>query len=211
LREIILPERIAREKANMKIALIRHGPTEWNAQGRIQGTLDLPLSEAGHALVSQLSPPAGFADASAYTSPLLRARQTATLLGLAHAAVDARLAEHHWGQWEGMTREEILARYGTDAFVRAGSGPAFTPPAGERTSDLVARVRSFLSAVGAQKRDAIAVTHRGVLRGAYAIATGWDMLTPMPDALDLSKALVLSLEADGTASIAALNVPMRER
>jgi broad specificity phosphatase PhoE len=207
LQAIILPQRIAGEKARMRIALLRHGPTDWNAQGRIQGTLDLPLSEAGQAHVSRLLPPAGFADATAYTSPLIRAHDTATLLGL-HPIVDPRLAEHGWGEWEGLTREEILARDGADAFVRAGAGLAFTPPGGERTSDLVARVRSFLFSVAKSQRDAIAVTHRGVLRSAYAIASGWEMLTPMPDALDLSKALVLSLERDGSASIAALNVAL---
>jgi probable phosphoglycerate mutase len=194
----------------MRIALLRHGPTDWNAQGRIQGTQDPPLSQAGRTLVSRLLPPRGFADATAYTSPLVRARDTATLLGL-HPIVDPRLAEHGWGRWEGMTREEILARDGADAFVRAGTGLAFTPPDGERTSDLVARVRSFLFSVAKSERDGIAVTHRGVLRSAYAIATGWEMLAPMPDALDLSKALVLYLDASGTASIAELNVALQER
>jgi broad specificity phosphatase PhoE len=195
----------------MRIAIVRHGPTDWNAQGRIQGMLDSPLSETGRLLFSRLSPPVGFADAVAYTSPLSRARESAALLGFKNPIVDARLAEHGWGRWEGLTRDEILARDGADAFVRAGAGVAFTPPGGERTSDLVARVRSFLLAVSKEARDAIAVTHRGVLRSAYAIATGWEMLTPMPDALDLSKALVLSLEADGTAAIAEMNVPIPER
>jgi broad specificity phosphatase PhoE len=195
----------------VKIAFLRHGPTEWNAQGRIQGKRDEPLSAEGRALFAQLAPPAGLSHARAYTSPLARARETATLLGLKNPIVDARLIEHDWGAWEGMTREEILARDGADAFVRAGSGIAFTPRSGERTVDLIARVRAFLAEVGERGEDAIAVTHRGVLRSAYAIATGWQMLTPMPDALDLTKALVLTVDRDGRPQIAALNVPLEPR
>ncbi len=193
----------------MKLALIRHGPTEWNAQGRIQGKHDVPLSAEGRSFVARLAPPLGFTTARPFSSPLMRAVKTAALLGLSNVTVDARLSEHDWGDWEGMTREEILARDGDDAFVRAGSGADFTPRGGERTSDLIARVRSFLGHVGTGSADAIAVTHRGVLRSAYAIASGWNMMTPMPDALDLRKVLVLSL--DGGVSIAALNVPLSER
>jgi probable phosphoglycerate mutase len=192
----------------MRIAFVRHGPTEWNAQGRIQGRLDMPLIAEGRARMAKLGPPEGFANARAYASPLERARETAALLGFPKPILDARLAEHHWGRWEGLTREEILARDGEDAFARAGSGADFTPPEGERTADLIARVQSFLVDVAKTNEDSIAIAHRGVLRSAYTIATGWKMLTPMPDQLDLSKALVLELAGNGSAKIAAMNVPL---
>ncbi len=195
----------------MRIALLRHGPTVWNAQGRIQGSLDMPLSDEGRARMAALAPPAGFEHARAFTSPLGRARETAALLGLRDVIVDARLSEHNWGHWEGLTREEILARDGADAFERAGKGRAFTPPYGERTEDLVARVASFLRDVSKGQGDAIAIAHRGVLRSAYAIATGWQMLTPMPDALDLSKVLILELDKNTAPRIAALNVAFSAR
>lgn len=195
----------------MQIAFVRHGPTDWNAQGRIQGRLDMPLSAEGRAKMARLGPPEGFAQARAYSSPLGRARETAALLGFANPILDERLVEHHWGRWEGLTRDEILARDGKDAFERAGSGADFTPPEGERTADLIARVRSFLDDVAKTDQDAIAISHRGVLRSAYTLATGWKMLTPMPDQLDLSKALVLELARDGSAKIAALNMPLSAR
>jgi probable phosphoglycerate mutase len=192
----------------MRIALLRHGPTGWNEEGRIQGRLDMPLSAAGRAKMAALAPPKGFETARAFASPLSRARETAELLGLRHVAVDARLSEHNWGQWEGLTRAEILARDGDDAFERAGRGIDFTPLGGERTSDLLARVRAFLVDAALEDSPAIAVAHRGVLRSAYAIATNWQMLTPMPDALDLSKALVLEVSGGGEIAIAALNVEL---
>jgi broad specificity phosphatase PhoE len=195
----------------MKIAFVRHGPTLWNAEQRIQGRTDISLSSQGREKMALLLPPKGFEKARAYVSPLKRARETAALLGLESPIIDARLAEHDWGRWEGLTREEILVRDGVDAFERAGRGPNFMPPGGERTSDLIARVNSFLADTARNAEDSIAVAHRGILRSAYAIATGWDMLTPMPDSLDISKALVLGLDERGCATIAALNEPLPQK
>lgn len=196
----------------MRLALLRHGPTDWNTQGRIQGSIDRPLSAAGAAKMAALLPPAGFETARAYTSPLARARETAALLGLAHATVDVRLTEHHWGDWEGLTREEILARDGADAFEKAGTGIDFTPKGGESTRALLVRVSAFIADVGADigrgPGDAVAISHRGVLRSAYTLATGWDMATTMPAKLDLATALVLAVDVDGIPRIAQLNAPL---
>jgi broad specificity phosphatase PhoE len=161
--------------------------------------------------MSALRPPAGFESVRAFVSPLSRARETARLLGLANAVVDERLSEHGWGSWEGLTREEILARDGQDAFERAGRGIDFTPFDGESTRELVARVGAFLRDVAKDEGDAIAIAHRGILRTAYTLATGWDMASPMPAKLDLSCALILALTRDGKAEISALNVPLRSR
>ncbi len=193
----------------MRLALIRHGPTEWNAQHRVQGSVDTPLSEEGRARIAKLLPPEGFETARAYSSPKLRARQTADLLGLENLKIDARLAEQNWGDWEGLTRAEMLARDGEDAFIRAGSGLAFRPPGGESTGELHARVRSFFADAAKLDEDAVAVTHMGVLRAGYVMATGWDMSAPMPAELNLKMALVLNLSADGAPTLAQLNAPLR--
>jgi broad specificity phosphatase PhoE len=195
----------------LRIALIRHGPTDWNAQRRVQGTIDTPLSEIGRAAMAKLVPPEGFVAARPFCSPKLRARQTAALLGLENPTLDERLAEQNWGIWEGLTREEMLARAGNDAFVRAGRGLHFRPPGGESTGELQARVVSFFADVAKLPQDAIAITHMGVLRAAYVLATGWDMSTPMPEGLNLTAALVLSLDESGKAAIAALNEPLMAR
>lgn len=195
----------------MKLALIRHGPTDWNAQGRVQGTIDIPLSEEGKAKMAALSPPKGFETVCAYSSPKLRARQTAICLGLKNPKLDPRLTEQNWGDWEGLTRDEMLARDGDDAFTRSGRGLAFRPPGGESTGELHARLQSFFSDVAKADEDAVAVTHMGVLRAAYVLATGWDMSAPMPAELDLKAALILALAPDGTPSIAELNAPLQVR
>jgi probable phosphoglycerate mutase len=192
----------------MKVALLRHGPTEWNAQGKVQGHTDIPLSEAGMAKMAALRLPGSIIATRVFVSPLTRARQTARLLGLADDRSDARLMEQNWGQWEGLTREEVFARDGTDAFLKAGSarGEVFRPGGGESTGELHARVADFLKDIAREEGDAVVVAHLGVLRAAYTLATGWDMATPMPADLDVSKILLLDLAPDGTPSIAALNV-----
>ena len=194
----------------MRIALIRHGPTAWNAEKRVQGTIDTPLSAEGEAMMARLLPPEGFEAAGPFCSPKLRARQTAALLGLENPTLDTRLAEQNWGRWEGLTRAQMLARDGEDAFRRAGLGLQFRPPGGESTGELHTRVQDFFSDV-ATGADVVAVTHMGVLRAAYVLATGWDMSQPMPAELDTGAALILSLDKSGAPAIAELNAPLRKR
>ena len=197
----------------MRIALLRHGPTDWNAAGRIQGHIDIPLSDIGNARMSALRLPAALSTTRAFSSPLLRARQTAGAIGLAEPVLDARLMEQNWGRWEGLTREEIIARDGADCYVNAGAnrGGAFRPPGGESTQEVLDRVAAFLRDVAAGEGDAVAVTHLGVLRAAYTLATGWTMNAPMPPDLDVSRILVLELARDGASTVAALNADFMPR
>ena len=189
----------------MKLALLRHGPTGWNKEGRIQGHTDIPLSDEGLEKMRGLLPPPPFERMRAFVSPSRRARQTAEAIGLTDAIWDPRLMEQNWGHWEGLNRAGILARDGQDAFERAGKALAFRPPGGESTAELHARVESFLNDRAREAQDAIAVAHMGVLRAAYTLATGWDMSTPMPPDLDVSKVLILELSSVGAPAIAALN------
>lgn len=193
----------------MRIALLRHGPTEWNAEKRVQGSIDTPLSPEGEAKMATLLVPEGFDHATAYCSPRRRTRQTAACLGLRNPAIDIRLEEQNWGDWEGLTIAEIKARHGDDAFLRAGSGLCFRPPGGESTGEVHARLGAFFAEVAARGEEAIAVTHAGVLRAAYTLATGWDMSAPYPAELDLQAALILTLAP--MPSIAQLNAPLRNR
>jgi probable phosphoglycerate mutase len=190
----------------LKIAFLRHGPTEWNALGKVQGHTDIPLSAAGFAKMAALRLPV--VANRVYASPMLRARQTVEALGLADPVLDARLMEQNWGAWEGLTRAEILSRHGADAFVRAGSeqGESFRPGGGESTGELHARVDGFLKDAARGQADAVAVAHLGVLRAAYTLATGWDMSAPMPPDLDVSKILALSLDAKGAPKLERLNL-----
>jgi probable phosphoglycerate mutase len=200
----------------LNIAFLRHGPTDWNAAGRFQGHTDIPLSDAGLAKMGALRLPPDFVPARIFISPLSRARQTAQALGLPPGTPDARLMEQNWGAWEGLTRAQILERHGDDAFANFGVGASFRPLGGESTGELNTRLAAFLKDVARDSfagsgGDAVAVAHLGVLRAAYTLATGWDMSTPMPADLDVSKILLLSLAANGAARVAALNVDFSSR
>jgi probable phosphoglycerate mutase len=188
----------------MKIALFRHGPTEWNAEHRIQGHTDIPLSGEGLRKMHALRAP--FQGPRIFSSPLLRARQSAEAMGLENPILDRRLMEQNWGRWEGLSLQAISEKEGKDAFLRAGRKEQFRPPGGESTAELLARVADFLRDAGREESDAIAVTHLGVLRAAYTLATGWNMATPMPAELDVSRILVLEMVAGGKPRIQALNV-----
>lgn len=197
----------------MKIAFLRHGPTAWNEAGRIQGHSDIDLSEAGAAKMAARRLPDHLLPARIYVSPLRRAQSTAALLGLTDPILDARLMEQNWGQWEGLRRDQIFAAHGKDAFIRAGAerGEAFRPLGGESTGELHGRVAAFLRDVAADDGNAVAVAHLGVLRAAYTLATGWDMATPMPPALDVARILVLEVDGTGTPSVSALNLDFRPK
>ena len=101
------------------IYLIRHGETEWNRAGRMQGQLDSPLTERGQtqarAVGETLAELTGGGDGLAMVaSPLGRTMATATLiaeaLGAKDIAADERLMEMSWGDWDGLTHPEIEAR-----------------------------------------------------------------------------------------------------
>jgi probable phosphoglycerate mutase len=82
---------------------------------------------------------------------------------------------------------------------------------GESTGELHARVSAFLRDVAADDSDAVVVAHVGVVRAAYTLATGWAMDTPMPPELDVSKILLLSLDADGMPRLEKLNMEFSAR
>ena len=95
-----------------RVALIRHGPTAWNEARRIQGHQDQPLSDAGRDEVARWRVPPEIAAFDWVSSPLIRAVETARLLGApAPLATDPRLVEMDWGEWEGHTLAELRERH----------------------------------------------------------------------------------------------------
>ena len=92
------------------LLLVRHGETDWNADGRLQGQTDRPLSDFGRRQAQQLAEQLADEELEAiYSSDLSRARETAEIvgrrLGLA-VALDPELREKDWGTWEGLTAVE---------------------------------------------------------------------------------------------------------
>jgi 2,3-bisphosphoglycerate-dependent phosphoglycerate mutase len=95
-----------------ELLLVRHGETDWNAEGKLQGHTDRPLNDYGRrqaqALADRL---AGESIDAVYASDLSRARETAEILGAKlglPVLVDPDLREKNWGNWEGLTSDERL-------------------------------------------------------------------------------------------------------
>lgn len=192
------------------LILLRHGPTAWNAQGRMQGRADIPLSDDGRAILGRRKLPAAFEVHRALSSPLRRCIETAALLGLS-VYQDARLAEMHWGAYEGFTLAELRAAHGV-AFTRnEARGLDFRPPGGESPREVQGRVAPLLAEIAATGRPALAVTHRGVIRAVYAQAVAWDMTGPPPHDLDPLALQVLILAHDGSPRLDRVNVALEPR
>lgn len=183
----------------MRLTLIRHGITAWNEQGLIQGHRDLPLSVAGRAQVRSWHVPAGWGQARWFTSPLQRARQTAELLGV-RPAIDPRLIEMDWGRFEGRRLQDLRSDDPTGMAANEARGLDFRPDGGERPREVVARLASFLVALP-HDRPVVAVTHKGVMRAALVLATGWDMMRKAPVAPGRDQALVFEIAPGGTPAL----------
>jgi broad specificity phosphatase PhoE len=157
----------------MRLILMRHGETVWNAERRLQGHADAPLSPRG---IDQARRAAKFfADGPApgliVSSDLSRARHTAELLGFADFATDARLREMDLGGWTGRWIEEIEAsNRGAYRNWRHGS---YTPPGGEGWRPFRERVGAAIGeAVDRSDGDVVIVAHEGVVRAACDVLVG---------------------------------------
>ena len=107
------------------LAVIRHGPTEWNELGKIQGRTDIPLSERGKSLIQQLQLPDFFSEMDWITSPLSRAIETGKLLGITEMLIDDRLIETNWGDWEGQVLQDLRVKYGQKMLENEKSSRSF--------------------------------------------------------------------------------------
>ncbi|MCB9728304.1 MAG: histidine phosphatase family protein [Deltaproteobacteria bacterium] len=153
----------------MRLLLVRHGLTDWNATGRAQGHSDIALGPEGREMARALA--ARWADVrldAAYASDLCRARETAEILvgdrGLAIEQSPA-LREIALGAWEGLRGEEILRDHPAEREAWVRTPASARPPGGESMTELQQRVAAHI--------DALAERHAGahvlVVSHGYAI------------------------------------------
>jgi glucosyl-3-phosphoglycerate phosphatase len=156
--------------ATDRLFLVRHGESTYNAEGRLQGQADPPLTPRGRVEAEALARAFdGMAPMRVISSDLVRARDTAALLGHPEAPTDPRLREIDVGEWEGRSLSELPP--GPEPSWRGGP---LVPPGGEAWPELVERVGGMVDELLADGGPWLVIAHGGVVRAAVTRLTGAD-------------------------------------
>lgn len=156
-----------------RLVLLRHGQTDYNVAGRMQGHLESELTVAGLAQAARVAPAiAGMAPDRLVTSDLRRAVDTADALGAAcglPVKVDVRLRETHLGEWQGLSVDEVEQGW-PGAIATWRSDPAWAPPGGESRIEVVRRALPVVDELdaeyeGSPPATAVLVGHGGLIAG----------------------------------------------
>ena len=159
----------------MLFYLVRHGQTDWNRAGKIQGTTDIPLNETGRQQAEQLAGalkersgyPAGTRIDAVYTSPLARAFQTAEILTKEEKLPLRRLTElreRDFGCWEGKNWQQVEAAYPDEFHLWREQPMVGIPSGGEsRKSCELRSERAIRQILEETVGDAVIVAHGGIL------------------------------------------------
>ncbi|MBW8871906.1 MAG: histidine phosphatase family protein [Leifsonia sp.] len=188
------------------ISLVRHGQTDWNLAKRIQGSSDIPLNATGRAQAETTGRAlAGGRFDAIYASPLSRALDTARIIaghvGLSEPGRLAAVAERQYGEAEGLTGEQILARW-----------PDGTPVPGRETRDqVVARALPALRELGEQHpgENVIVVSHGGVISSLVRHVT--DHALPGPGELIPNGSVHRFRYLDGDLTLDRFNLGPEDR
>jgi broad specificity phosphatase PhoE len=166
--------------ARPRILCVRHGETDWNVEGRLQGQTDIPLNalgrfqaeDVGRRLAKLIDKPA---ESKWLVSPLGRTRETAEIarraLGLDPKAyqTEDQLKEITFGAWEGFTWAELRKSEPLAEAERTKNKWGYVPPQGESYEMLTRRIGLWLETV---KSEIVAVSHGGVARALMVLAAG---------------------------------------
>ncbi|MCU9837763.1 histidine phosphatase family protein [Ruegeria sp. WL0004] len=174
-----------------RLALLRHGHTEWNRAGRIQGRSDIPLDDQARQDLSELCLPAPWDKATLWSSPLLRAAETARLVAGGAPRSDDALIEMDWGEWEGRRGRDLLDIPGSGFRHIEDWGWDYRPPGGESPAELRNRLQGWLRTLSG---DNVAVCHIGIMRVILAMAYGWDFAGPAPFKIKRNRLFVVELD-----------------
>ena len=144
----------------MNVFAIRHGETAWSLSGQHTSTTDIPLTDNGRRLAERMRPVlAAEAFALVLCSPMQRARETCELAGLGDKAViDSDLVEWHYGEYEGLTPEQIQEVAPSWLIFRDGC------PGGETPEHVGVRVDRVIARSRAVEGDTALFAHGHVLR-----------------------------------------------
>jgi broad specificity phosphatase PhoE len=194
----------------LRLFTIRHGETEFARDRRFAGAREVPLTPHGQRQCEAVARSLAAASVGAvYTSPLGRARASAALIAAPHkleVRVEPAFREMAFGEWEGLTRAEVAARFPREAEAWVTTPHLVQPPGGERVEDVAARVAGGLTALGDEHggQTVVVVSHAIVTRLIVLAALGLG-----PDRLwsvDASPAGITEIEyVDGWTTVHRMN------
>ncbi len=163
-----------------RLLLVRHGATVLTAEDRFAGSTDVPLSAEGRAQAAALRDRLATVPLAAIVaSPLERARVTAEIVAAPHGqsvATDARLREIAHGHWEGMTRGEVDAQFGSEADAWERDPFAYAPPGGESGLCVTARALPAILELAESYagETVLVVSHKATIRLVLSLLLGFD-------------------------------------
>ena len=178
----------------IRLALIRHGHTEWNRAGRIQGRTDIPLDAEARAQLATRVLPAPWCSAALVSSPLARAVETAELISGKTPVTVPALMEMDWGAWEGKRGVALLGDPDIDYRHIEDWGWDYRPPGGESPADVSARLTPWVNGLAT---DTVAVCHIGIMRVLLAKATGWNFDGEAPFRIKRDRLFILEITDEG--------------
>jgi len=182
------------------LVLLRHGQTEVNAGGRLQGRIDAPLTQLGRRQAAAAAAALG-TPARVVSSPLRRARETAAAFGV-EVEVDDRWIELDYGDLDGRPMAEVPP----SLWAQWRSDVDFAPPGGESLLALGARVRAACAdlAASAREHDVVVVSHVSPIKAAVAWALGVGDETSWRMHLDVAAVCRIAIRPTG-ASLVGFN------
>ncbi|MCC7081176.1 MAG: histidine phosphatase family protein [Burkholderiales bacterium] len=167
-----------------RLCLVRHGETEWNAEGRVQGQTDIPLSAVGLAQAQAAAEVLCRHDFTAvYSSDLMRVRQTAAPAVRRLALplqLDPALRERHYGIFERLLYTEVRSRL-PDHYARfLRKDPDYDFETGESLTTFYARSLQVVKAIAARHagEQVLVFTHGGVLEMVYRFVRSVGLQSP---------------------------------
>lgn len=193
-----------------RLILARHGQTAYSEQARYQGQTDLPLSDRGREQAARLAKRLAQQEIHAVcASDLRRARETAMLVAAPHGLpvhADPRLREMSFGEWEGLTYEEIETRYPQALAAWEADPLNEAPPGGETLAQVVTRVQAVLDEFvhTGTEQVVLLVSHGGPLRVLLCLALGVPPQAHWRFGLDAASISQLWL-SDGGAVLTCMN------
>ena len=187
----------------MRLYLIRHGETDWNAAGRYQGQSDIPLNRTGIQQARKIAGRLSKEKIDAiYSSDLSRARETAEQIAQAHklkVTSDARWRELSFGDWEGLTYPEMEAKAPDELALWRSDPTQYAPPHGETFTQLAKHVLSAFNELNDldAEQTVVIVSHGGPLQILLCHVLGVNFQRHWQFSISKSALSILSLYKDG--------------